>query len=215
MLVQTPSQIFKADFAAWKKEEQSIIHKIIDENNTLGNHFRVTEVVLDEDGSYLYETNENSNTLILCLYGNFTLDSLKNTITSNEVVTIQSVQKTSFEIRNSLDTDKADLLIFEFKTQPSEDAISVEELSIESSNSLFPISKNIETPNFVGLYDGRMEETYPVQNLQKSIFGMVINGAFEFQNRLMESRDAIILSEIETLEFEALSENALLVFFEI
>jgi len=215
MLVQTPSQIFKADFAAWKKEEQSIIHKIIDENNTLGNHFRVTEVVLDEDGSYQYETNENSNTLILCLYGNFTLDSLKNTITSNEVVTIQSVQKTSFEIRNSLDTDKADLLIFEFKTKPSENAISVEELSIESSNSLFPISKNIENPNFVGLYDGRMEEAYPVQNSQKSIFGMVINGAFEFQNRLMESRDAIILSEIQTLEFEALSENALLVFFEI
>ena len=44
---------------------------------------------------------------------------------------------------------------------------------------------------------------------------MVINGAFEIQNRLLENRDAIILWEITELEFEALSENALIIFFEI
>ncbi|WP_262511631.1 hypothetical protein [Chryseobacterium carnipullorum] len=44
---------------------------------------------------------------------------------------------------------------------------------------------------------------------------MFINGAFEFQNRLMESRDVILLNGLETLEFEALSEDALLIFSEI
>ena len=215
MLVQTPSQIFKADFAVWKKEDQSLVNQIIEGNSILGNHFRVTEVVLDEDGSYQYETQEQSTTLILCLYGKITLDSLQKTITPNEVVTLQSVEKNSIEIRNDLDTEKADLLIFEYKSEPSENLFSVEELSIENSNTLFPISKKIDAPNFIGLYDGRMEEVYTLQHPQKNIFGMVINGAFEFQNRLMENRDSIILSEIETLEFEALSENALLVFFEI
>jgi len=44
---------------------------------------------------------------------------------------------------------------------------------------------------------------------------MVINGAFEFQNRLLETRDSILLRDIKILEFEALSENALIIFFEI
>jgi hypothetical protein len=41
------------------------------------------------------------------------------------------------------------------------------------------------------LYEGRKEEEYSVHQKGKS-FGMVINGAFEFQNRLLETRDAIL-----------------------
>ena len=77
------------------------------------------------------------------------------------------------------------------------------------------ISYNLKIPNFIGLYEGRKEQEYTLHTKGSSIFGMVINGAFEFQNRLLEARDAILLNEIETLEFEALSENALLIFLEI
>ncbi len=62
---------------------------------------------------------------------------------------------------------------------------------------------------------GRKEDTYTLNQYGKTIFGMVLNGAFEFQNRLMENRDAILLNEIETLEFEALSENALILFLKV
>ncbi|WP_042722311.1 hypothetical protein, partial [Flavobacterium sp. B17] len=56
---------------------------------------------------------------------------------------------------------------------------------------------------------------YSLYHSNKIIFGMVINGAFEFQNRLLETRDSILLRDIQILEFEALSENALIIFFEI
>ena len=56
---------------------------------------------------------------------------------------------------------------------------------------------------------------YELKQENKSIFGIVINGACEFQDRLMETRDAILLYDLNTLEFEALSENLLIIFLEV
>ncbi|WP_449400412.1 pirin family protein [Chryseobacterium wanjuense] len=70
-------------------------------------------------------------------------------------------------------------------------------------------------PAFIGLYDGRKKQKYDLKLDNKSIFGIVINGACEFQDRLLETRDAILLQGLETLEFDALSENLLVIFLEI
>lgn len=215
MLVQTPSQIFKADFAFWKKENNSLVNKIISEENNAGNLLTVTEVVLDENGSFEFESQENSTLIILTLYGKIQLNRFRKVISSDEFFMLKSKENSAIKIKNYLNDDKTDILIIELKSLNPENAFFIEDLIIEKQNTLIPVSKNLEAPNFIGLYEGRKEETYSLYNPEKTIFGMVINGAFEFQNRLMETRDSILLKDIETLEFEALSENALIIFFEI
>lgn len=88
-------------------------------------------------------------------------------------------------------------------------------MAFEEKNCFFPFSETITLPNFIGLYDGRKEDNYTPQKKNATLFGMVLHGAFEFQNRLMENRDAIVLWDTDELEFEALSEEALLLFIEV
>lgn len=83
-----------------------------------------------------------------------------------------------------------------------------------SKNQLQAIGKNC----YIGKYTGREEGVLTV-NGTKGIFGFVIEGAFEFQNRLLETRDNIALwnedNEALQIEFEALSNDAIILIVEV
>lgn len=83
------------------------------------------------------------------------------------------------------------------------------------NNSLFPIFRRNECQFHFGVFEGRKEAVYQLQNPKNGVFAFVINGAFEFENRLLESRDALSLWDVETVELEALSENAIIVLLEV
>lgn len=213
MLVQSPSRIFKSDFSVWRKENSCLINEIVlDENSQLK---KTAEIILNENGSFDFEYEANCNILVIVLYGEIVINDFKKPISAEQIFTLKSTEANILHLKNNLNDEKADVLLFELKSKKTENHFSVEDLNITEKNKLIQISENIEFPNFIGLYDGRKEEQYSLYQKETSIFGMVINGAFEFQNRLMETRDAILLNEIAELEFEALSENALLIFLEI
>ncbi|GAA5094519.1 hypothetical protein GCM10023210_26170 [Chryseobacterium ginsengisoli] len=176
---------------------------------------RTIEVVFDRNGSFELKYQSNSSILIIVLYGEILINDFEKPISAEQIFTLKSSDNNFLTIKNNLPNEKADILIFELKSKTEGDFFTVEDLNLDQKNTLIQISENLKLPNFIGLYDGRREEEYSLYKKGKSIFGMVINGAFEFQNRLMEVRDAIIISKLETLEFEALSENALIIFFEI
>ncbi|MFP3593018.1 hypothetical protein [Chryseobacterium sp. SIMBA_038] len=214
MLVQSPSRIFKSDLSVWKKENSSAFNEISfsEENYKLR---KVSEIVLDKNGSYNFEYKENCTILMIVLYGEIVINDFEKPISAEQIFTLKSSESNFLTLKNNLPSEKADVLILELKSKTSENSFSIENLNLNEKNTLIQISKNLECPNFIGLYEGRKEQEYSLYEKGKSIFGMVINGAFEFQNRLMETRDAIILNEIEILEFEALSENALIILFEV
>lgn len=214
MLVQSPSRIFKSDLSVWKKENSSAFNEInfSEENSKLRT---VSEIVLDKNGSYNFEYKENCTILMIVLYGEIVINDFEKPISAEQIFTLKSSESNFLTLKNNLPSEKADVLILELKSKTSENAFSIENLNLNEKNTLIQISKNLECPNFIGLYEGRKEQEYSLYEKGKSIFGMVINGAFEFQNRLMETRDAIILNDIETLELEALSENALIILFEV
>jgi quercetin 2,3-dioxygenase len=213
MLVQTPSRIFKSDLSVWKKENSCILNEMILEKNS--GLRKVTEIVFERNGSFDLQYQENSTLLIVVLYGEILINDFDKPISAEQIFTLKSDESNILNIKNNLPNEKADVLLFELRSKKEGSFFTIEDLNLTDKNTLTQISENVEYPNFIGLYDGRKEEEYSLYQKGKSIFGMVINGAFEFQNRLMETRDAIILSEIEALEFEALSENALLIFLEI
>ena len=90
------------------------------------------------------------------------------------------------------------------------------DFNLENKNQLLsiqtPLSKNAF---FIGQYGGREEDEYVLKNFSNSVFVFVVEGAFEVANRLLETRDGMALSHIETVEFEALSHDAILLLLEI
>ncbi|PTT73132.1 hypothetical protein DBR25_13540 [Chryseobacterium sp. HMWF001] len=213
MLVQSPSKIFKSDLSVWRKENSCVLNEMIPDEQS-GLH-KITEVVFEENGTFDFNYQKSSTVLIIVLFGEIFINDFEKPVSPEHIFTLKSEEDNTLNIRNNTPDEKADILIFELKSIKKDNFFSIENLNIDRRNHLIQISEKLEYPNFIGLYEGRKEEEYSLHQKGKSIFGMVINGAFEFQNRLLETRDAIIISEIETLEFEALSENALLLFFEV
>lgn len=86
-------------------------------------------------------------------------------------------------------------------------------INILSSNSLkhhsFPFKLGI------GQFDGRTEVVYDLQNKNNTFFTFVIAGAFEINGRLMHPRDGLALWDTNSVEIEALSNEATLLCIEL
>lgn len=66
----------------------------------------------------------------------------------------------------------------------------------------------------IGIYKGRTKATYKLHNPGNGLFVFVINGSFEVEDRLMEHRDGLAIWEKEEIEFESLSELAIVLLLE-
>lgn len=86
---------------------------------------------------------------------------------------------------------------------------------IEQRNELLPIFTQEDTFIYFGKFGGRKDSIYQLRNSQNGIFAFVIEGAFEFQNRLLHPRDGLALWQVTEVDFEALSNDAMLLVFEI
>ncbi len=64
-------------------------------------------------------------------------------------------------------------------------------------------------------YAGREKGDYKLLAPNSNAFVFVVDGVFEVEDRLLQARDGLSLSNIETIAFEALSDNASLLIFEV
>ncbi len=92
----------------------------------------------------------------------------------------------------------------------------------QSSSGLYPFSLE-ERPNLlnridvptaqqflIGIFDGRTDGGLILPDTHEPLFVFVIEGAFEVNNRLLHRRDGLALWNTDELEFEALSNKAML-----
>lgn len=91
------------------------------------------------------------------------------------------------------------------------------EIDIEKRNELLPIFASVHNDAFgyFGKYHGREEGVFQVKNTGNCLYVFVIEGAFEVDNKLMEARDGLAIWNVEEIEFEALSNDSMLLIFEI
>lgn len=82
-------------------------------------------------------------------------------------------------------------------------------------NNLITIHAARNFKAHVGRFSGRIDSVFQSSSEPSYAFAYVIEGAFEFQNRLLESRDGLALSNVTTSEFEALSKDAILLIMEV
>lgn len=212
---QSPSKIFKSDFRVWNQEKFGFVADFFSDDENTGSLISLKEIILENGGEIQLEFQEARTILILPVYGEISTDVPAETVGAGESLLATVPKGSTLKIRNSLEGEKTDLLLFEFEVQEPAKQLQKTSLDFTVKNKLNSISENLQTPNFIGLFTSRSEGIYTLKNQAKSIFAMVIYGAFEFQNRLLETRDAVLLWELSDIEFEALSDDALLIFFEI
>lgn len=67
----------------------------------------------------------------------------------------------------------------------------------------------------IGKFDGRSEGVFRTTNIHSRVFVFIVQGAFEVQNRLLETRDGLALWETNEIAFEALSNEAIILIAEM
>jgi len=94
---------------------------------------------------------------------------------------------------------------------------SITSFSLEERNIMKPVfsggGKNVA--GFMGKYGGRQEDEFVLKNPDNGTFIYIVQGAFEVQNRLLEVGDALSLLNVETVEFEALSDDGIILVVEV
>jgi len=130
-----------------------------------------------------------------------------------------------YEITNPYDTELVSFIQLWLKNDNPNFVAGNQEGTIEldTKNQLVPLFSpkdeglkiQQEAYAYIGKYGGREEGIYKLKNPENGIFVFIIEGAFEVQNRLMESRDGLSLWNPEELEFEALSNDAIILILEL
>ncbi|UKT63163.1 hypothetical protein [Pedobacter mucosus] len=87
----------------------------------------------------------------------------------------------------------------------------------KNPNQLIDVISNPKLPFKLstGIFAGRTEVQYKMQNPNNHFFTFIIDGAFEVEGRLLHQRDGLALWDLENVAIEALSENAILLFLEL
>ncbi|QJW89994.1 pirin [Spirosoma taeanense] len=110
-------------------------------------------------------------------------------------------------------------------TKPQYDfapVVSQTEFDLARMNTLLPcFGEPSGYQGFIGRYSGRQEGTYTVtaatDRQNRQLFVFVVQGVFEVANRLLHDRDGLALTcdQAEVLEFEALSNDAVLIVIDL
>lgn len=130
----------------------------------------------------------------------------------------------SYEIINPYETEQTNFIQIWLTNESSDFTPEIRQTSFDLSdkNKLFPVfsvnDNALRSSGFIGKFDGRNDGTYQVENPEATgIFVFVLSGVFEVQDRLLHERDGLSLMNLQEpiIEFEALSNNAILLLIEI
>ncbi|QRR02863.1 pirin family protein [Dyadobacter sandarakinus] len=138
-------------------------------------------------------------------------------VNSGEVLFLQASPDRHYSVTNPYPDEAINYLQIRinddlFLSTPLSSTAITSSFSLHDKNVLFPVHgyNGSSAHLFIGQYDGRAEDIFPNRNPDHHAFIFVIEGAFEVQNRLLEKRDGLALRHTEIIEFEALSNGAIL-----
>lgn len=130
------------------------------------------------------------------------------------IYTLPALDAHSFTLTNPFEKETVNLLLLQAPV-PVAASTAVQEFQLPLTvKNVLVWPENQALPVRVGLYDSRVKDHIPVMNSDNFSLCYVLNGSFEIEDRLVEHRDALLLWETAQVEFEALSETAILFYLE-
>lgn len=168
--------------------------------------------------SFKMQVEEDAQIIILPILGGIEFKQAEDEfIATGELFSFFATVGTNFEIINPYETETIKFLHIWIKNQSPQNQQSSEIIIfdvLKNSDQLLTLYQGVSTIS-IGKYSGRKDDIYKLQNPKHGVFAFVISGAFEFQNRLLHAGDGLSLWEVEEIDFEALSNDALVLILEI
>jgi hypothetical protein len=120
----------------------------------------------------------------------------------------------SFTLTNPFEKETVNVLLLQAPL-PAAASDAVQEFALPlTEKNVLVAPENQALPVRIGLYDSRVKDVIPAIRPGGFSLCYVLNGAFEIEDRLVEHRDALLLWETPAIDFEALSETAILFYLE-
>jgi hypothetical protein len=189
--------------------------------NAFGSLLHLDDVFLLPGKEITYSTDDDTHQVILPVAGGLQYNNAlaKDAPVQAEEVLFLREPNELFRIRNPYGDRNTNYLHLRLKkNKPGFNSSVSYPVSFNEFNK--PASLNLDKLEeqyyaCAGIYKGRTKNKYILKNPQNGVFAYVINGAFELEERLMEYRDGLALWNLKEVEFEALSEFAILLLLEI
>ena len=169
---------------------------------------------------------ENTEVLIIPLAGAvFFKDSSGNEMYVNpgQVQLFSAARQSRYEIANPYEKEDELVNFLQVWLYKYKDSFMPKlrqfdfDLSLANELHKLILPPDINQPSFcyIGKYEGRKKGVYTLQNKNSGIYVFVIEGAFEIQDRLLHAKDALAIWNTNEIDFEALSNGAILLLFEL
>ncbi|MFC0181966.1 pirin family protein [Pseudarcicella hirudinis] len=150
---------------------------------------------------------------------------LEGFVEAGEILVFSAVKGMEYEIINPYENELINFIQIWLRNDQPVFVPDMQSIRIDLSrkNNLLPvfsgtgngISIQQDTSGWIGKYIGREEGQYVVRNPENGIFIFVISGVFEVEDRLLHAKDGLALKNTDAVEFEALSNDAIIMVMEI
>lgn len=216
----SPARIYKSDLSNVSLKPNyrciSVLSNAYD-NYSFGQLQSFSDETLDVSSSVEYTISENILIVLIPLVGKLNIASAADgsifKIAPQEIKVMSFEKGDSYSITNESTSCLVNYLQIHIETK--DQIINFKKAYVDSYNQMSKIlSVNNVCLNY-GVFHGRAETTHRIDNPNNGIFAYVLNGAFEVENRLIETRDGLTLWDIENVSMEALSNNAILLMLEL
>jgi quercetin 2,3-dioxygenase len=157
---------------------------------------------------------ENTDVIIIPIIGGLEYhNSLQNGfLEAGSGLLLSASGDTNYEIINPYPTEYINFVQIWIKNSSVNFTPISEEFrfDLNQQNKLHAIFSVNNQAGFIGKYGGRKKGEFTLKNPENGIFVFIIDGVFEVQDRLLHARDGLAIPDIEMIDFEALSNDAVI-----
>ena len=234
MLIQTEAQIFLGSQRGISQSEGfRNMHTLnfgsyqADGRESFGLMLVFNDIILNAGKTVIIKTTKPTEIVLLPIVGGLELvDRYGESVfvSSGESFRFLAFPESNFTVHNPYSLETINYLEIHLTPDLSDEAMDnhmddspLNIFSLSDKNTLIPSFSGLghKVTGYLGKYTGRDEDEYLLTNTASGIFAFIVQGAFEVQNRLLEKGDALSLLSVETLEFEALSNEAIILVMEV
>jgi len=227
MIRQSPAKIFLSD---QRRIRQSDVHRSFStfsygaHENThkfnLSKLFVLNDEELAGGGAVNIKIRQSSYMMLLPITGDLDFISTetgKLTISVGQLRIFSLPRKSAVTLSSPYPDDTINFLQICVKAESNLDLSGLYNFDLDmNDNQLIRLCSPVTTFCIhIGRFKGRAEDVYHLRNRHSRLLTFVISGAFEVEHRLLHMRDGLALSDVEEIDFESLSEGAIILLIEL
>jgi hypothetical protein len=179
---------------------------------------------LAEESSVFYRADEFSSTLLIPLVGKVRclVDGVQyGSSEAGQMHLITAPPGSLVEITNPYQKDLVNYLHLQLITGETPGHVLVRKFDFDvdtNKNTMLHFEPESAPGSLarisIGKFDGRAEAILDLRDADKGAFVFVIEGTFEVENRLLQARDALTITNTRSVEIEALCNEAVVMVVE-